>query len=195
MSMRFTQTEYGTEKQILMFPNPYVAAPQKFSQGSSLAVDVNGRKIIKAGTIYPANDSTALGIVFSDLDVTEGDQNGAIIVFGFVKTNALPVAPTAAAKTALNMIKFFPLSSTVTYTVSKELVNVNTDNDASSAKAGEAYNATLTAAEGYTMTGATVKVEMNGTDVTSTAYTSGTGKISITSVTGNIVITATAVEA
>lgn len=195
MSMRFTQTEYGSEKQILMFPNPYVAAPQKFSQGSSLAVDVNGRKIIKAGTIYPANDATALGIVFSDLDVTEGDQNGAIIVFGFVKTNTLPVAPTAAAKTALNMIKFFPLSSTVTYTVTKNLTNVNIDNDAASAESATTYSATLTAAEGYTMTGATVKVEMNGADVTSTAYTAGTGKINIASVTGNIVITATAVEA
>ena len=35
---------------------------------------------------------------------------------------------------------------------------------------------------------------MGGTDITSTAYNSGTGAISITSVTGNIVITATAVE-
>lgn len=109
MSMKFNSTEYGSEKQILMFPNPYVAAPQKFSQDSSLAVTENGRKIIKAGTIYPANDATAVGIVFNDLDVTEGDQNGAIIIFGFVKTNALPVAPSKEAQAALNMIKFFPL--------------------------------------------------------------------------------------
>lgn len=195
MSMRFSQTEYGSEKQILMFPNPYVAAPQKFSQDSSLAVNVNGRKIIKAGTIYPSNDASALGIVFNDLDVTEGDQNGAILVFGFVKTNALPVAPTAAAKSALNMIKFFPLGGTVTYNVTKNLSNVNISNEAIDAEAGKTYEATLTATEGFTMTDATVKVEMNGTDVTSTAYTAGTGKISITSVTGNIVITATAVEA
>lgn len=193
--MRFTQTEYGTEKQILMFPDHYVAAPQKFSQDSSLAVTENGRKIIKAGTIYPSNDASAVGIVFNDLDVTEGDQNGAIIVHGFVKTNALPVAPSAAAKAALNMIKFFPLGGTVTYTVTKTLSNVNISNDAAGAEAGKAYDATLTAAEGFTMTGATVKVEMDGTDVTTTAYTSSTGKISITSVTGNIVITATAVEA
>lgn len=110
MSMRFNSTEYGSEKQILMFPDHYVAAPQKFSQGSSLAVTENGRKIIKAGTIYPANDATAVGIVFNDLDVTEGDQNGAIIVHGFVKESALPTAPSAAAKTALNLIKFFPLA-------------------------------------------------------------------------------------
>lgn len=193
--MRFTQTEYGTEKQILMFPDHYVAAPQKFSKDSSLAVTENGRKIIKAGTIYPSNDASAVGIVFNDLDVTEGDQNGAIIIHGFVKTNALPVAPTAAAKTALNLIKFFPLGGAVTYTVTKNLSNVNISNDANGAEAGKAYEATLTAAEGFTMTGATVKVEMDGTDVTSTAYTAGTGKISITSVSGNIVITASAVEA
>lgn len=193
--MRFTQTEYGTEKQILMFPDHYVAAPQKFSKDSSLAVTENGRKIIKAGTIYPSNDASAVGIVFNDLDVTEGDQNGAIIIHGFVKTNALPVAPTAAAKTALNLIKFFPLGGAVTYTVTKNLSNVNISNDANGAEAGKAYEATLTAAEGFTMTGATVKVEMDGTDVTSTAYTAGTGKISITSISGNIVITASAVEA
>lgn len=195
MSMRFSSTDYGSEKQILMFPNPYVAAPQKFSQNSSLAVTENGRKIIKAGTIYPSNDASALGIVFNDLDVTEGDQNGAIIVFGFVKTSALPVAPTAAAKTALNMIKFFPLSGTVVYSVTNTLSNVNISNEETSVEASKAYEATLTAAEGYTMTGATVKVEMNGADVTSTVYTAATGKINITSVTGNIVITATAVEA
>lgn len=108
--MKFTETEYGSEKQILMFPNPYVCFPHKFSQDSSLATTVGGRKIIKAGTIYPANDSTAQGIVFSDLDVTDGDVNGAVLIFGFVKTSALPVEPSAEAKTALNMIKFFPLA-------------------------------------------------------------------------------------
>ena len=110
MSMKFNETEYGSEKQILMFPEPYVCFPQKFSQDSSLAVEQGGRKIIKAGTIYPANDSTAQGIVFSDLDVTEGDVNGAVLVFGFIKTSALPEAPSAEAKAALNMVKFFPLA-------------------------------------------------------------------------------------
>lgn len=108
--MKFTETEYGSEKQILMFPNPYVCFPQKFSQDSALAVEEGGRKIIKAGTIFPANDATAQGVVFSDLDVTNGDVNGAVLVFGFVKTSALPEEPTSAAKAALNMIKFFPLA-------------------------------------------------------------------------------------
>lgn len=108
--MKFNEKEYGSEKQILMFPDPYVCFPQKFSQDSSLAVTEGGRKIIKAGTIYPANDSTAQGVVFSDLDVTEGDVNGAVLVFGFVKTSALPEEPSAEAKAALNMVKFFPLA-------------------------------------------------------------------------------------
>ena len=108
--VKFTEQEYGSEKQILMFPNPYVCFPQKFSQDSSLATTVGNRKIIKAGTIFPANDGTAQGVVFSDLDVTEGDVNGAVLVFGFVKTSALPEEPTSEAKAALNMIKFFPLA-------------------------------------------------------------------------------------
>ena len=108
--IRFNEKEYGSEKQILMFPDNYVCFPQKFSQDSSLAIEVGSRKIIKAGTIYPANDATAQGVVFSDLDVTEGDVNGAVLVFGFVKTSALPVEPSQEAKAALNMIKFFPLA-------------------------------------------------------------------------------------
>ena len=55
---------------------------------------------------------------------------------------------------------------------------------------GGEYEATLTAADGYTI--GNVMVVMNGTDVTSSAWTSGTGKISIASVTGNIVVIATA---
>jgi len=72
------------------------------------AVTVEGRKIIKAGTIYPTNDETAIGVVLNDMDVTDGDRNGTIIIHGFIKKTALPQAPTPEAITALNMIKFMP---------------------------------------------------------------------------------------
>ena len=55
-----------------------------------------------------------------------------------------------------------------------------------------AYSATLAATSGYIM--ATATITMGGTDITSTAYNSETGAISIASVTGNVVITADAVE-
>lgn len=74
------------------------------------------------------------------------------------------------------------------YAVNNYLTNVTTSNDA--AVATETYDAILTADEGYTI--ANVVVTMGGVDVTTVAYTSGTGAISIASVNGPIVIFATA---
>ena len=73
---------------------------------TGVTADANGRKIVKAGTILPANDATAVGILFNDVDVTEGTQPGALMVEGYVHEARLPVAPVAAAKTALKEIKF-----------------------------------------------------------------------------------------
>lgn len=75
-------------------------------------------------------------------------------------------------------------------TVVNSLTHVKNSNLAGSAVIGSAYSGVLTADEGYTL--ANVTVVMNGQDVTSSAWTSGTSTISIASVTGNIVIAATA---
>lgn len=78
---------------------------------------------------------------------------------------------------------------TVTYhTVTNNLANVTSDNTAASVANGSSYSATLTANTGYTLD--TVTVTMGGTDITSSAYSNG--NISISNVTGNIVITAIA---
>ena len=110
MAVEYKYQDYTTGKQILVFPDHYVGVAHTFNQNDNAAVTVDGRKIIKAGTIYPANDGTAIGVVFSDMDVTDGDRTGTIIIHGFIKTAALPQAPTPAAITALNMIKFMPLA-------------------------------------------------------------------------------------
>lgn len=75
-------------------------------------------------------------------------------------------------------------------TVVNSLTHVTNSNKAGSAVIGGTYSGVLTADEGYTL--ANVTVVMNGQDVTSSAWTSGTSTISIASVTGNIVIAATA---
>ena len=71
------------------------------------------------------------------------------------------------------------------YTIKKTLTNVTINNSATSVAAGSAYSATLTADEGYTLD--SVTVTMGGEAVLVTD-----GIIYIASVTGNIVITATA---
>lgn len=73
---------------------------------TGVTADANGRKVVKSGTILPLNDATATGILFNDVDVTEGPQPGALMVEGYVHEARLPVAPVAAAKTALKEIKF-----------------------------------------------------------------------------------------
>lgn len=47
-------------------------------------VTENGRKIIKSGTVYPANGATAVGIVFEDVDVTDGDAPMSLMISGHV---------------------------------------------------------------------------------------------------------------
>ena len=108
---------YKTRKEILQFPDDYVAQPQFFDEQSKLAVKENGRYIVKAGTPFPSNDANAVGVVLNDLDVTNGDQNGAVLVRGHVNLARCEAncgkTISAAAKTALKGIFFYPLTSTV----------------------------------------------------------------------------------
>lgn len=116
MAVEFNKAEYGTKKQILAIPDHYVAYSETFAKDHALSATINGRKIVRAGTIFPSNDANAVGIVLNDLDVTNGDQTGAIVVHGFIATAKLPALPSANAKTALKAIEFYPKSA-VTVTV------------------------------------------------------------------------------
>ncbi|MCM3747448.1 hypothetical protein M3223_08780 [Paenibacillus pasadenensis] len=74
---------------------------------AGVLANAQGRKIVPAGTVYPANDATAIGLLLNDIDVTTGPQPGAVLVEAWVLEARLPVAPAAAAKTALaGKIKF-----------------------------------------------------------------------------------------
>lgn len=75
-------------------------------EDAGVAADANGRKIVPAGTILPANDATAAGVLLNDTDVTEGPQPGSLIVEAYIIPERLPVAPAAEAITALKEIKF-----------------------------------------------------------------------------------------
>lgn len=68
------------------------------------ATTVEGKKLILAGTIYPANDSTAKGIVAATVDVTYGPAPISLIDEGRIYEDSLPAKPTPEAKTALNGI-------------------------------------------------------------------------------------------
>ena len=74
--------------------------------------------------------------------------------------------------------------------VEQHLTNIESSFVGSSVISGHAFSADLTADTGHTI--ASVVVTMGGVDVTASAWNSGTGKVSIANVTGNIVITASA---
>lgn len=77
-----------------------------------------------------------------------------------------------------------------TYTITNNLTNVTNSNTATSVNKNSSYTATLIADTDYIL--GNVTVTMGNTDVTSTVYSNG--NINITSVTGNIVITAVATK-
>lgn len=81
---------------------------------------------------------------------------------------------------------------TISYTITRNLTNCTSSRSTLSAVRGMAHTETLTAADGYTMDGASVNVTMGGVDITS-FYSNGV--LNIASVTGDIVITASAVVA
>ena len=84
--------------------------------------EVNGKKIIKAGTplagdftargtaFTKCNDGTAVAVLLHDVDVTKGNANATALVFGFVDLNKLDntvkALLTEEAKKALTKITF-----------------------------------------------------------------------------------------
>lgn len=68
---------------------------------TGVVADADGFKTIKAGTVWPANDATAKGIIFDDVDVTNGTHAGSLIIAGRVFGNRLHTAPDALAITPL----------------------------------------------------------------------------------------------
>ena len=98
--------DYGTKNQINFLASAKFTAFTYQISNSGVTANAQGRKIVPAGTVYPVNDATAIGILLTDTDVTEGPQPGSVIVEGWILEARLPVAPAAAAKTAMKEIKF-----------------------------------------------------------------------------------------
>ena len=55
-------------------------------KASAITADSNGKKIVKGGTPFPANDSTAIGLLLDTVDVTDGDKTVAL-VYGLAKNS------------------------------------------------------------------------------------------------------------
>ncbi len=98
--MSILKTEIGTA--IPNFLDSEVGLVTKTAQIPQSMGQADGdRKTVFAGTVFPANTSAATGIVFQDVDVTDGDAIGAVMVAGRVISDRVNAA--SAAQTALKM--------------------------------------------------------------------------------------------
>lgn len=68
----------------------------------------DGSKYVPAGAVIPANDGTAVGILYEDVDVSTGNMPGSVVVAGTIYGNRLPAALASAAATALKNIVVIP---------------------------------------------------------------------------------------
>lgn len=117
---------YGNMNQILFAVEHQVSMGVVVSK--ALGVAEGNKKVVKAGTPLTGNldarttaftaatagssteASNAVGVLLHDVDVTTGDANGTLLLFGFVNTNRIDATTKAKltdiVKKAMPMIKF-----------------------------------------------------------------------------------------
>lgn len=115
---------YGNRNQILFATQHQVSVGIVVDDAAGVAV--GSKKIVKAGTPLAGSldaretaftaatgagaSNNAVGILLHDVDVTEGDNNGTLLIFGFVNTNRIDETTrgkiTADVKAKLPMIQF-----------------------------------------------------------------------------------------
>lgn len=112
-------TNYGNVKQILAFVHPAVSLSVQVNDTGVTADAQTGKKILLAGTpiggaikaiddetavLSSVSDDTVQGVLLHDVDVTSGQANGTMLIFGFVNLNRLDTAVVVpdAVKTALD---------------------------------------------------------------------------------------------
>ena len=117
---------YGNTNQILFAVEHQVSMGVVVSK--ALGVAEGTKKVVKAGTPLTGNldarttaftaatagssteASNAVGVLLHDVDVTTGDANGTLLLFGFVNTNRIDATTkeklTDTVKAAMPMIKF-----------------------------------------------------------------------------------------
>lgn len=138
---------------------------------TDLVVDKNG----KSNTSKFNEIDTQFKDIENNFKLVTGDNNTIKLMFGTKELSSITINGGTVEPTPN------------TYTITNTLSNATNSNTATSIEEGSSYSANISANSGYKLK--TVTVTMGGTDITNTTYSSGT--ITISSVTGNIVITVT----
>ena len=159
------------------------------SNSLSNATTSNNAALINANTSYSTTITPNNGYTLSTVRVTMGGtditnsvySNGVITISNVTGNIVITAIATASSSGG---------STPATYTVTNNLSNCSTNNSNTSVNSGYVYMSTITANSGYTMS--SIVVTMGGNNITSTAVSGNS--INIPSVTGNVVITASATK-
>lgn len=134
------------------------------------------------------NESDWKGLI-NAINAVSGDTFRDKCVHFAVGTCGISMADINAFRAA--MIDGTPETLHWYQTITKNLTGCTVSNTASQVEYGDSYTATIAADDGKELT--SVVVKMGGVDITSTAYTAGSGAINIAKVTGAVTITAVAI--
>lgn len=163
--------------------------PQNHSQ---VVTGSNGAKHVPMGAFFPANNSSTVeGIVYEDVDVSNGAMPGSVVTQGVVYLDRLPASPESGVQSALEGkgFKFYATAPAVLrpdFNV-KELAELTVQSSAGTAvgdtaitvsgytlKAGEKYK--------YKVATGTAPAVVSGQDLSS--WTTWDGTSDITAATG-----------
>ena len=134
------------------------------------------------------NESDWKGLI-NAINAVSGDTFRDKCVHFAVGTCGMSMADINAFRAA--MIDGTPETLHWYQTIAKNLTGCTISNNESQVEYGDSYTATIAADDGKELT--SVVVKMGGVDITSTAYTAGSGAINISKVTGAVTITAVAI--
>lgn len=101
--MRLRSVKYTNSPEILTSAH-YITRTCTVTQ--AMGKDIDGKKIVQAGTPFPANDATIKGLIFRDVDVTYGDAEASLLVEGYVNEDRLPETIADTVKAKIPEIKF-----------------------------------------------------------------------------------------
>lgn len=122
--------------------------------------------------------NTQLGDIANNFKLVSGNSNTIKLMFGTKELSSITINGGTVEPTP---------PATTKYTITNNLSHATNSNTTTSVEKNSSYSANITANSNYRIK--TVTVTMGGVNITNTAYSNG--RINISSVTGNIVITVT----
>ena len=142
----------------------------------------NSTSVTKKGS-YSATITPSANYNIQSINVTMG---GVDVTSSCVSNNNISISSV----TGDVVITVTTVATVKTYNITNNLTNATNSNSATNIAENTSYNATIKANSGYIIS--SITITMAGTDITNTVLNNNV--INISSVTGNIVITATAQE-